>query len=80
MGALQEPQISQKRFTEVAELNIHAERFIIFCTEEFVSYLDTNIYKPGPEVINIFMLNSAEREIFPAHKCKNANKKKMLAF
>ena len=62
MGALQEPQISKKRFTKVAELNIHAERLIIFCTEEFVSYLDISICKPGPEVINIFMLSSAEQE------------------
>ena len=31
--------------------------------------------QPGPEVIKLFfMLNSTEHEIFPAHKCKNANK------
>ena len=29
--------------------------------------------KSGPEVITFFMLNSAEHENFPAHKCYNAN-------
>ena len=24
---------------------------------------------PGPEVIKLFMLNSAEHELYPAHKC-----------
>ena len=28
-----------------------------------------NRTRPGPEVIKIFMLNSAEHEIFPANKC-----------
>ena len=27
----------------------------------------------GPEVIKMFMLNSAEHEIFPAHKRQNEN-------
>ena len=31
--------------------------------------LITSNPKPGPEVIKKFMLNSAEHEIFPAHKC-----------
>ena len=31
------------------------------------------LFRPGPEVIKNFMLNSAEYEYFPAHKCKNAN-------
>ena len=25
--------------------------------------------RPGPEVIKLFMLNSAEHKIYPAHKC-----------
>ena len=30
--------------------------------------------RSGPEVIKLFfMLNSAEHEIYPAHKCLNAN-------
>ena len=29
--------------------------------------------QPGPEVIIFFMLNSAEHEIYPAHKCLNVN-------
>ena len=34
---------------------------------------------PGPEVIKLFfMFNSTEHEIYPAHKCLNANKS--LAF
>ena len=33
--------------------------------------LNTNMYRSGPEVIKI-MLNSAEHENFPAHKCENA--------
>ena len=34
----------------------------------------TQIYAyPGPKVIKIFMLNSAEHKFFHAHKCYNAN-------
>ena len=27
------------------------------------------VYRPGSEVIKLFVLNSAEHEIYPAHKC-----------
>ena len=34
----------------------------------------TDKQRPGPEIIKLFfMLNSTEHEIFPAHKCENAN-------
>ena len=34
----------------------------------------TVVRSPGPEVNEtFFMLNSAELEIYPAHKCQNAN-------
>ena len=36
------------------------------------NYLDCANGTPGPEVIKT-MLNSAEHEIYHAHKCKNAN-------
>ena len=29
--------------------------------------------RPSPEVIKLFILNSAEPEIYPAHKCQNDN-------
>ena len=33
----------------------------------------TQVKSPGLKVIKLFMFNSAEHEIYPAHKCKNAN-------
>ena len=31
--------------------------------------IDTSCARPGPKVIKVFMLNSTELEISPAHKC-----------
>ena len=35
--------------------------------------MNQSIRKSGPQVIFLFILNSGEHEIFPAHKCLNAN-------
>ena len=36
--------------------------------------IELSIMWPAPEIIKLVMLNSAEHEIFPAHKCfENAN-------
>ena len=49
---------------QIASSQVQASsKMIAFCTTS----------RSGPEVIKLFMLNSAEHEIHPAHKCKNAN-------
>ena len=58
----------------IAEINSKAEN------DYLKQHLLGNIFtyqilwgKSGPEVIKLFPLNSAEHEIYPAHKCQNVN-------
>ena len=48
-----------------------------FVMQHLVSFLVLQSYhseeRAGLEVIKLFMLNSTEHEIYPAHKCLNAN-------
>ena len=58
----------------VEDLTLYLLVFHLLMT--FANSFDPELTKcrPGPEVIKkIFMLNSTEHEIHPAHKCKNAN-------
>ena len=48
------------------------KRFIIISHEHLICL--------SPEGIKLFILNSAEHEIYPAHKCKNAHIVGILTF
>ena len=52
--------IQKKRF-----INIPLDKTVV----NTLDFCKICLLEPGPEVEKIFMLNSAEHEIFPAHKC-----------
>ena len=57
----------------ISQTILNADNFLTWYTSLTLTECSREVLS-GPKVINNFMLNSAEHEIFPAHKSKNGNK------
>ena len=53
---------------EVIKYSLHINQLIQKIGTYHISEVNLKVIQPGPEVIKLFILNSAEHEIYPASK------------